>query len=389
MRIYKFDEIKSKMNKKKIIILLVVLIVILFLTLYKFCYPFRQLVNNICSITPSINLNLTTIYVDNESINGIIGYDKFFSILSQNKLSTYTTKEKADFETNIKITDMISANAGRYLAVAQNGGTELYLFNGDSLKYELNTSGNVSQINVNKNGYVAVSVEKSGYRSTIVLYNPEGQEVFTTYLVNTYANDIKLSDNNKYLTFSEIDTSGIQPVSKVKFIQIDKVGTDNYVTSTENENNTIISKLNFHGNNEVIYLTDTKVKKVNTNGEKTDILDISSNKDILNIDISLGNYIVIVERNTDTLFKNANNIKIYDLSGNLVSTYQVDSTIKQLIIKDNIICANVGQTAYFITASGRLINKYEANTDIKNIILYDNGTMAALIYRNKVELMYI
>lgn len=389
MRIYKFDEIKSKMNKKKIIILVIITIVILFLTLYKFCYPFRQLVNNICSITPSINLNLTTIYVDNESINGIVGYDKYFSVLSQNKLLTYTTKEKADFETNVKITDMISSNAGRYLAIAQNNATDLYLFNGDLLKYEINTTGNINKIAVNKNGYVAVSVSKSGYRSTIVLYNPDGQEIFTTYLVNTYANDIKISDNNKYLVFSEIDTTGIQPVSKVKFIQIDKVGTDNYIIDTEKENNVIISKLDFHNNNEVIYLTDTKVKKININGEKTDILDITTNKNILNIDISLGNHIIIVEKNADTLFKNANNINIYDLSGNLVSTYQIDSTVKKLIVNDNVICANIGQTAYFITASGRLINKYEANTDIKNIVIYDNGTMAALIYRNKIELMYI
>ncbi|MBE5822108.1 MAG: hypothetical protein E7311_05960 [Clostridiales bacterium] len=388
MRIYKFDDIKSKMNKKKIIIMVVILIVILFFTLYKFCYPFRQLVNNICSITPSINLNLTTLYVDNESINGIVGYDKYFSILSQNKLSTYTTKEKADFETNVKITNMISSQSGSYLAIAQKNATDLYLFNGDNLKYEINTTGNISQISVNKNGYVAVSVAKSGYRTIIVLYNPQGQEVFTTYLVNTYANDIKISDNNKYLAFSEIDTSGIQPVSKIKFIQIDKVGTDNYIIDTETEENTIISKLEFHNNNEVIYLTDGKIKKVNINGEKTDILDIS-NKNILNIDISLGNVIVIVEKNSNNLFKNSNDIKTYDLSGNLISSYQVDYTIKQLKVNDNIICANIGQTAYFITSSGRLINKYEAKADIKDVIIYDNGTMAALIYRNKIELMYI
>ena len=82
-------------------------------------------------------------------------------------------------------------------------------------------------------------------------------------------------------------------------------------------------------------------------------------------------------------------MQTYNLSGELISSYQINATIKQLKVKDNVICANVGQEAYFITSSGRLINKYKGNSDIKDIIIYDNGTMAALIYRDKIELMYI
>lgn len=388
MEIYKFDNSKLKINKKKIIIIVIVLIFVLFLLLYKVCYPFRNLVNSISNIKPSINLSLETIYMDNESIGGIAGYDKYLSILNQNKLLTFTTKEKAVFEDNLKISNMISAESGRYLVIAQKDSKELYLYNSGKIKYEISVPGAISKVCVNKNGYVAVSVEKSGYRSIIVLYNPEGQEIFTTYLVNKYANDIKISNNNKYLAFSEIDTSGIQPVSKIKFIKIDKVGTEDYIIDTEAENNIIISKIQYYNNEEIVYLTDNKIKKIDINGIKTDVLDLS-NKNILNVDISLGNIIVLVEKSSDSLFKNSNDIKTYNLDGELIGNYNIAATIKHLRIKDNIISANIGQTVYFVNTSGRLINKYEFNSDIKDIFIYDNGKMAALIYRNKIELIYI
>ena len=89
------------------------------------------------------------------------------------------------------------------------------------------------------------------------------------------------------------------------------------------------------------------------------------------------------------MFKSPNDIKLYNLSGELISTYQIEENIKQIKVDSNIICANVGQAVCFVTSSGRLVNKYETTTDIKDVIIYDNASMAALIYRNKIELIYI
>ena len=78
-----------------------------------------------------------------KNINGIVGYDKFVGILNQNKISAYTTKEKAEYETSVKITNMITSEAGRYLAIAQKDSTELYLFSGENLKYEIAKEQNI------------------------------------------------------------------------------------------------------------------------------------------------------------------------------------------------------------------------------------------------------
>ena len=58
-------------------------------------------------------------------------------------------------------------------------------------------------------------------------------------------------------------------------------------------------------------------------------------------------------------------------------------------MKDNIICVGIGQEVHFITATGRLIKKYTTTMDIKEVLIYDNGNHAALVYRNKIEIINI
>ena len=58
-------------------------------------------------------------------------------------------------------------------------------------------------------------------------------------------------------------------------------------------------------------------------------------------------------------------------------------------MSDNIICLGIGQEVHFITPTGRLIKKYKTTMDIKDVIIYNNGNAAALIFRNKIELINI
>lgn len=53
--------------------------------------------------------------------------------------------------------------------------------------------GNISQVHVNKNGYVAVVIVDTSYKTVIKTYNPQGKELFNTYLSSTRAVDVSIS----------------------------------------------------------------------------------------------------------------------------------------------------------------------------------------------------
>ena len=67
----------------------------------------------------------------------------------------------------------------------------------------------------------------------------------------------------------------------------------------------------------------------------------------------------------------------------------MDGSVKMIEMKDNIICVSIGQEVHFITATGGFIKKYTTTMDIKQVLIYDNGNQAALVYRNKIEIINI
>lgn len=66
----------------------------------------------------------------------------------------------------------------------------------------------LSQISINKNGYVAVTVVDTSYKTVIEMYDNQGNRLFKTFLSSTRVISTTISNDNKYLAIAEIDTSG-------------------------------------------------------------------------------------------------------------------------------------------------------------------------------------
>lgn len=376
-----------KINIKLIVVLSIIILLIVFFCLYKFNYSFRQTVNGLITLQTNTNENVLMINIDQNTTNAILGYDEYFAILKQNNITGYIN-EKLEFENSVPITNPIYAVEGKYLLIAEKGDNKVFLFNGKNLVYENVVGGEITGLTVNKNGYVAVVVNKSGYRSVITVYNPDGIEMFSTFFSTTYASHVKISPNNKNMVIVEVDTSGIQVNSNIKFVQIDKITENTQTINASKESARIISDIQFTTNDTVVYVTDNMVRQVNILGEKSDILDLQ-NANIVHVDIGLAKYIVRTEKTKNGIFNTGTDIVIVDRENKEVGRYTLDGTIKQIKVKHDVIAANIGQELYFLSATGRPIKKYISNSDIKDVVIYNNGKMAALVYRNKVEIIYI
>lgn len=329
---------------------------------------------------------LATIELNYDIAPNIFAYDKYIAILNKNKLELYTSDGTKSTELEVNISKPVTSFYGKYLAIGEEDGSKLYLISGDSILWQNDVEGNISRINVNKNGYVSVIVTNTTYKSVVISYTQEGKELFKTFLNSTYAVCSNISENNKYLAIGEVDYSGSIVKSYVEIISIALAQTDpnnSFINKYESATGEIISNINYQDKDYAICMFNKYIQKVGTSNSER-ILDFDNNS--LFVDINLKNAIAIVRKQSSGLFSYEYEMRIKSTSGNSENLYILDSSVpKDILISGNIIAIDLGTEVQIINSKGILLKKYKSNQEIKGLVIGDN--IGGIIYKDKVELI--
>ena len=223
------EDTKRKINKKKIIIIsLIILILIAIITIsiiYVKNQQARDWIDKNIFRKEVLQDKVTTIELkDNQ--NNIYAFNKYIGILNKTQFNIYNQNGNSEAELEVQISNPLFNSANRFLAIAENQGQKMYIIEDKEIKWEAEVEGNIEQININKNGYVAVSITGTSYKTVIAVYSPAGKELFKTYLSSSRAVDVTISNDNKYLAIAETDTSGTIITSSIKIISVEKASTD-------------------------------------------------------------------------------------------------------------------------------------------------------------------
>ena len=247
---------KSKI-KKEIIILLLLLIIAAAITTFIFY-------KNNGRVKDWIDKNIfrkevhqeQTVSVELEDENTqICAYSQYLGLLSKNVFKIYNESGNEEQSLDVQITTPLFSSCERFLAVAEKDGQKAYLITNKDIVWEKKVEGSISQICVNKNGYVAIVIANTSYKTVIEMYNPEGEELFKTYLSSTRAADVSISEDNKYIAIGEIDTSGTIIQSTVKIVSIEKAQEDpgNSIEKTyPAEQNKLITNVKYQEKNKLL-----------------------------------------------------------------------------------------------------------------------------------------
>ena len=383
------ETTKKKINKKKILIIsAIIVILILTITLsliYIYNQQAREWIDKNILRKEVLQDNAITIELKDEQSN-IYAFNKYIGILSKTKLNIYNQSGNSEGELDIQISNPLFNSANRFLAIAENQGQKIYLIEDKEIKWEAQVEGNIAQINVNKNGYVAVSITGTSYKTVVVMYSPEGKELFKTYLSSSRAVDITISNDNKYLAIAEIDTSGTIIKSSVKIISIEKASTDptNSVENTyEGENDKLITNIQYQDKGRLICMYTDKITIIENDTEA----ELIENKDrkVIFQSVELTNNAVSVEEKSSGLFTANSEVSIISTDNKDTKTYTAESVAKEIITYGNKIALNLGTRVEFINTEGWLVKRYIANQEITNIVMSD--TIAGIVYRDKIEIV--
>lgn len=380
----------KKINKKKLIISIILAIVMVVLLVIVGVYytnkQSREWIDKNIFRKEVLQDNVTTIELKENKSSNIYAFNKYIGILNKTKFSIYGNTGNEEKTLDIQISNPIWNSANRFLVIAENKGHRCYLITDKEITWEADVDGNIAQVHVNKNGYVAIVIVDTSYKTVIKMYNPKGKELFNTYLSSTRAVDVSISNDNKYLAIAEVDTSGTIIQSNIKVISIDKASTDptNSLESTyKSEANKMITNIKYQDRNKLVCMYTDSIQEI-SNGETITLVNNESKKVIFQ-SVDLTNYVCSIEEKSSGLFTADSLVNIVNVGNQQIKQYTADSVTKELYTYGDKIALNLGTEVEFINVAGWLVKRYIANQEITNIVVSDS--IAGIIYRDKIEII--
>lgn len=380
----------KKINKKKvvntIIIIICILLIISAVVLYTTNEKCREILDRYVFRKEVYENNLPTIKIDSNKSISTYAYNKYISVLEENKLKLYNKMGREETALDIEISTPIFEANGEYLGIAEKNGQKLYLVNNKNIVWQKDIEGKISQINVNKNGYVSVIISGTSYKAVIKVFDLNGNELFTYYLSTTNVIDTDISNDNKYFAIAEANFSGIVPQSTIKVISIEEAKNNSAdaikYTHLANANDLIIN-IKYQNKNELVCMYNEHID-ILKEGESTELINLK-NEEVLFADVNLQSKIIKITKKTTGLFSAEAEMQIINSNTKDTNIYAIENVPKSILVQDNMIAINLGTKALFINSNGWLVKKYQSSQEIQKILLCND--VAGIVSKNKIEII--
>lgn len=376
-------------KKKKILLSLIILFVILIIFvvgMYIAEKDFREWVG-VHLLKKSItdeDINIINLNIDKS--NQIHVYHKYIAILNDKNITLYNEYGEEIKNINVDINTALFDSNNRYLSIAEKNGNELCLILDKTYLWSNKIDGEILQVHVNQNGYVAIVSKDSTHKSIITMYDSSGKKLFDSYFSSTRVIDISISKDNKYIAMGELDTSGAIIQSNIKIISVENAKNDaeNAIIYTYNaESGKLITNVEYQKQNQITCMYDNSVDIIK-NEKNEELLKIDNSK-ITFLSVEFSNHIAYIEEEKTGLFEYKSNINIRNTENNKSTIYNLNDIAKQVYANDDILAINVGIEAYFLNQDGWLIKKYTATQEITNIMF--SKEVATIIYKDKIMII--
>lgn len=387
MEILKF---KGKISlKNKILIAATISLAIVFLTttlIYIFNQNARDWMNIYILRKQVSEDDIATIELEADKTQYIYAYGRYISILCNGKLTIYNGYASKEAEMDLRIGNPIYDANHNYLAVAEKNGNKISFIEDTKILWENTIEGNISKINVSRNGTVSVITTGTSYKSVIMTFDKNGKELFKTYLASTIAVDTDISVDGKYLAIAEVNTNGALIESSIKIVEMEKAmkgdATGSVIFRHHAEASKLITDIKYQEKGQLVCIYDDSIHMIY---QDRDTVLIEFNADTEIADINLKSYIVRVEEISTGLFSAKTNIILTNILTGIETTYEVESGIKEIVCQNQITAINLGTEIDFINLNGWLEKKYISNQEAKEISL--GTSIAGIIYRDRIKIL--
>ncbi len=392
-KIIEFKNGEKKINKKKIAIIVIILMLlialIVLIAVYSNNKEFRDFMDKYILRKDVYSANVPTIELSSGSNINVLAFDNKICVLSENILKQYNTSGKQTSELKIQISNPVYSTNGKYLIIGEKGSQKVYLISEGNIIWEKEVEGNIAKVNVNKNGYASVIVTGTTYKSVIITLDEKGNELFKNFLANTIAIDTSISNNNKYMAYAEINTSGTSVKSNIKVISIENARTENekpVVYTYKSKENSLIINIKYQDKDRLACMFDDSIYLL-YDDKAEEILKLKeNNKKIIFADIELSNFVIRMEEESTGLFSAGNTVlEILNVLNGKKNNSTIEGIARDIYCYNDIIAINLGTEVDFLNTTGWLVKRYNSSQEIRNIVI--GRGIAGIVYIDKIEIV--
>ena len=176
MKEFWLEQETKKFNKKKLIILIIILLLIVLIATIIIIYnqnkEVREWIDKNIFRKEVIQDNATIIELEDQNSN-VYAFNKYIGVLNKNNFDIYNNLGKKETNFTVEITTPIFKSTNRFLVIAEDKGKKVYLIEDKKIKWEIQVDGDISQVYVNRNGYVAVVLTDTIHKNVIQMINSE------------------------------------------------------------------------------------------------------------------------------------------------------------------------------------------------------------------------
>lgn len=387
MKKYSLDKFKERRKNRKMIkftiITLIAIIILVFIALYMANKSFSSFIDTYILKKRISENDANSLTIDTDNLSLIYAYDKSLVVYSDGSINFYNTDAKQTGNIEMTLSKPIADSEDKYLTLADYGLQKVCLIKSNSLVWQKDIEGKISRVSVNKQGYVAVSVTGTTYESIVMLFNENGDLLFSKYL-STYVIDVDISDDSKYIAIAEVDNSTILPVTKIEMVSVGLASTSSEnatINTYEAESNKLLTGMNFQSKNVLVCSFEDYVLKM-TDSSSDRLYEFSDLTAYLEVDSRKG--FVRIDKEESSVFKSDYRLKITN-ENNSEKVYIIEGSIKSLVCKDNKIALNLGKEVQFIDNNGWLVKNFIGNQEVKSVLV--SNKIGIIVFKDKISIV--
>ncbi len=382
------NQRKGKLKKLAVFIgiLAIFMILLILIIIYMYNLNFRRWCDENVLKKEVLQEDTRTIELDGDENTQVYAYDKYICVFRKKTLEFYNRVGSQVSTIDLDINKAVFVSNGKYMAICEENGQKFYLISGREKIYENEVEGNITQINVNRNGYVSIVLSNASYKSIVDVYDRSGKSIFKTNLVTSIVVDVSISPDSKYLAIAEIDISGIIIKSSIQIISIDLAQTapkESMLYKYEAPTDKLILNIEYQEKGKLICMYNDSIESLENN-TSTEIIDLKE-KNIAFATIELNNKIAILEEistgeyTSDTYAKIINPVTLKERQ------YVTEDVAKSLETVENKIAINFGTELHIVSTNGILLKKYISETEINDIVMTDS--LVGVVYRDRIQII--
>ena len=362
------------MNKKYIVIIVVIIVLFLLFAFLGFYYH-----DKIEKIIDGENWSYINSYAEINSAQSLSCFGrKDLCICTKEGFKVYNNNIVSS-QKDVTITDFLYDSNGIYSVLYVTDSKSFYLIKNSEIILTKSLDFVPKSIYVNESGYVVTLYSQVGYKTGIRVYRQDGDEILTTYLANSYATCVKISNDDKYIYLGDVDSSGIKVKSKIKKIDLSSKESEDIELPLGG----IIIDIQSH-NNMLLVKTDVGIYKVDTNTKEQDMVIDYDNSGALNAYITEDNDIILIKDNDEA----SNNYEIVFYNNDVKQSVPFNDFPQNIDIYKNVVALNFGNEVWIIK-NGHLKNKIAINEALTGMDIFSDGKELALMFRDSIKIVKI